>query len=93
MKLYETDLEPIHQAIDVMANKHQQATAKFDRLENLRDELIEQGNDAIEALLVEFEKLDRQKLKQLVRHATKEKKAEKVGKHYRNLFAYLKENS
>jgi ribosome-associated protein len=91
--LLETDLEPILQAIDVMANKHQQATAKFDRLEGVRDQLIEQGNDAVEALLAEFEKMERQKLKQLVRHAVKEKKAEKVGKHYRNLFAYLKENS
>jgi ribosome-associated protein len=91
--LVETDLEPIYQAIDVMANKHQQETAKFTRLENLRDELIDQGNDAVEALLVEFEQMERQKLKQLVRHAAKEKKAEKLGKHYRNLFAYLKENS
>jgi len=91
--LLETDLAPIYQAIDVMANKHQQETAKFTRLENLRDELIEQGNDAIEALLAEFEQLERQKLKQLVRHAAKEKKADKIGKHYKNLFAYLKENS
>jgi len=91
--LVETDLAPIYQAIDVMANKHQQETAKFNRLENLRDELIEQGNEAIEALLAEFEKMERQKLKQLVRHAAKEKKAEKLGKHYRNLFAYIKENS
>lgn len=91
--LLETDLAPIHQAIDVMANKHQQETAKFTRLENLRDELIEQGNEAIEALLTEFEQMERQKLKQLVRHAAKEKKAEKLGKHYRNLFTYLKENS
>lgn len=91
--LLETDLDPINQAIDVMANKHQQETAKFIRLENLRDELIEQGNDVVEALLVEFEQMERQKLKQLVRHAAKEKKADKLGKHYRNLFAYLKENS
>jgi ribosome-associated protein len=91
--LLETDLEPIHQAIDVMANKHQQATAKFVRLENLRDELIEEGNDAVESLLAEFTLMDRQKLKQLVRNAAKEKKAEKLGKHYRNLFDYLKEMS
>ena len=91
--LLETDLRPIHKAIEVMENKHQQSTAKFVRLETLRDELIEQGNDAIEATLAEFEKMERQKLKQLVRHATKEKKSEKQGKHYRNLFAYLKENS
>jgi ribosome-associated protein len=91
--LVETDLAPIYQAIDVMANKHQQETAKFTRLENLRDDLIEQGNEAIEKLLAEFKQMERQKLKQLVRHAAKEKKAEKLGKHYRNLFAYLKENS
>jgi len=91
--LLETDLDPIHQALDVMANKHQQATAKFVRLENLRDELIEQGNDAVEAILTEFSAMDRQKLKQLVRQAAKEKKTEKLGKHYKNLFTYLKENS
>jgi len=43
--LLETDLEPIHKAIGIMENKHQQSTAKFVRLESLRDELIEQGND------------------------------------------------
>ncbi len=91
--LLETDLAPIHQAIDVMANKHQQETAKFLRLEHLINELIEQGNDAIEVSLTEFKQMERQKLKQLVRHAAKEKKTEKVGKHYKNLFAYLKENS
>lgn len=91
--LVETDLAPIHQAIDVMANKHQQSTAKFERLENLREQLVEQGNDAVEALLLEFEQMDRQKLKQLVRNAAKEKKAEKLGKHYKNLFIYLKDNS
>ncbi len=91
--LLETDLAPINQAIDVMANKHQQETAKFVRLETLRDELIEQGNTAIEALLLESPTMERQKLRQLVRHAAKEKKAEKLGKHYQNLFAYLKANS
>jgi len=72
--LLETDLEPIHQAIDVMANKHQQATSKFLRLETLRDELIDQGSDAIEALLSESPNMERQKLRQLVRHAAKRKK-------------------
>jgi ribosome-associated protein len=91
--LLETDLEPIHQAIAVMANKHQQETAKFVRLESIRDELIEQGNDAIEGLITEFPQIERQKIKQLVRNAAKEKKAEKLGKHYKNLFIYLKEHA
>jgi ribosome-associated protein len=91
--LLETDLEPIYQAIEVMANKHQQETAKFIRLEALRDDLITQGNNAVEALITEFPNIERQKLKQLIRNAAKEKKAEKLGKHYKNLFTYLKEHA
>ncbi len=90
--LLETDLVPINQAIDVMANKHQQETAKFVQLETLRDELIDQGNLAVEKLLAENSSMERQKLRQLVRNAAKEKKAEKLGKHYQTLFSYLKEN-
>ncbi|MGB1198840.1 MAG: ribosome biogenesis factor YjgA [Thalassotalea sp.] len=90
--LSETDLEPINQALDVMANKHQQESSKHIKLETLRDELIEQGNNAIEATLSEHPTLERQKLRQLVRNAAKEKANEKTGKHYRDLFNYLKEN-
>jgi len=90
--LLETELEPINKAMDVMANKHQQESAKFSRLENLRDELIAQGGEAIESLLARHDAMERQKLRQLVRQAGKEVKAEKPGKHYRELFSYLKEH-
>ena len=90
--LQETDMKPIQQAMDVMANKHQQETAKFHHLEQLRDALIDEGNAKIEAVLSEHESLERQKLRQLVRMAAKEKASEKTGKHYRQLFSYLKEN-
>ena len=90
--LSETDLGPINQALDVMANKHQQESSKHIKLETLRDALIEQGNDTIEATLAEHDLLERQKLRQLVRMAAKEKANEKLGKHYRDLFAYLKES-
>ena len=78
--------------MDVMANKHQQESVKFEKLEKMRDELIAEGNEPIEALLAEYTSMERQKLRQLVRQAKKEHKAEKVGKHYRDLFAYLKEH-
>lgn len=90
--LSEMDLAPIHHALDVMANKHQQETAKFVRLEKIRTTLIEQGSDAIESLLAENEKMDRQQLRQLVRQATKESKDEKIGKYHKELFNYLKVN-
>ncbi len=91
--LHEMDLAPINQALDVMANKHQQETAKFVRLEQLRDELIDNGTASIESLLAEYEKMERQKLRQLVRQASKEKAAEKPGKYYKELFSYLKEHT
>jgi ribosome-associated protein len=90
--LCEMDLEPINQALDVMANKHQQETAKFVHLENLRDQLIEKGNEFIEELLSQYDTMERQKFRQLVRQAAKEKKLEKVAKGHRDLFAYLKEH-
>jgi len=90
--LSETDLTDIKQAMDVMANKHQQENAKFHHLENLRDELIDNKGETIEQLLSEHPSMERQKLRQVVRHAVKEKAAEKQGKYYRELFAYLKEH-
>ncbi|XPF92740.1 ribosome biogenesis factor YjgA [Colwellia sp. RE-S-Sl-9] len=90
--LAETDLEPIHQAMDVMANKHQQEAVKHTRLEALRNELIEGGNESIESLLAEHPTMERQKLRQLVRQATKEAKAEKPAKYFKELIAYLKAN-
>ena len=91
--LVETDLEPIYHALDVMANKHQQETAKFIHLENLRDELIEQGSSKIEELLTEHISMERQKLRQLVRQAAKEKAVEKPAKYFKELFAYLKQHT
>jgi ribosome-associated protein len=91
--LLENDLEPIYHALDVMANKHQQETAKFVKLENMRDNVIEQGSTMIEELLTEHETMDRQKLRQLVRQAAKEKKEEKLGKYYKELFDYLKDHT
>jgi ribosome-associated protein len=91
--LSESDLEPINHALDVMANKHQQETAKFIKLEKIRNDIIEQGSPLIEKLLSEFDSMDRQKLRQLVRQAGKEVKTEKLGKYYKELFDYLKEHT
>jgi len=91
--LSESDLEPIKHALDVMANKHQQETAKFNKLEKMRDDVIDQGNDFVETLLSEHDSMERQKLRQLVRQAGKEKKAEKLGKYYKELFDYLKKHT
>lgn len=84
------DCDAIRNAIDKLNNKHQQLTHATQRLEKLRDELIEQGDSKINELLEQFPSLERQKLRQLVRQANKEKKAQKPGKAIKDLFTYLK---
>lgn len=90
--LVETDLEPINQALDIMANKHQQESAKHVHLEAIRDELVSNDNEMIESLLTDNPTMERQKLRQLVRQAAKEKKAEKPAKYHKELLSYLKAN-
>ncbi|WP_087016691.1 ribosome biogenesis factor YjgA [Thaumasiovibrio subtropicus] len=85
------DPEPIQAALDKLRNKHAQVTAKLHKLENTRDELIEKGDAGIEAIVQEHPQADRQRLRQLVRQAKKEKAANKPAKAYREIFQYLKE--
>lgn len=90
--LREADLDAIQTQLDIFANKHQQVTLQFQHLENLRDNLIAGGNQDIEDMLIQCPSMERQKLRQLVRQAAKEVKAEKPAKSYRDLFQYIKEN-
>jgi len=85
------NIEDIKAIIDVMLNKNNQAEVLVKKIEQLRADLIEQGDDLINATIEDFPSLDRQKMRQLVRNAAKEIKAEKPGKGYRELFQYLKE--
>ena len=90
--LAEMDLAPLNQALDLMANKHQQKTKQFEAIEQYRDELITVGSEKIEETLANYPTMERQRLRQLVRQASKEQAAEKPAKHYKELFAYLKEH-
>ena len=91
--LLESNIDEIKLAMDALANKHQQQTKQQEAFEIKRDELIDGGNNEVEALLSECPSMERQKLRQLVRQASKEKKAEKPAKGYRELLAYIKEHS
>ena len=85
-------LKPIEQALFEIQNSHQRATQQFHQMENTRDNLLNEGDDAINELLNEHDHLDRQKLRQLVRAAAKQKEQNKPPKAARELFQYLKEN-
>ena len=85
------DLEAIEAALLVIKRKAHVANDKFHHLEKTRDKLIAEGDSAINQLVAEYSQLDRQKLRQLIRNANKEKANNKPPKAYRELFKYLRE--
>lgn len=85
------DVDPIQEALDKLENKHQQQQAMLHKLEILRDELIADGDTALENLLATQPQADRQHLRNLIRSAQKEKEQNKPPRAYREIFQYLKE--
>jgi len=75
-----------YEKADNIANQH------FHQLEQYRDKLIEQGDEAINQLLSKHAHLERTHLRQLVRNVLKEKDKQQPPKSARLLFKYLKEN-
>ncbi|KGJ98954.1 ribosome biogenesis factor YjgA [Thalassotalea sp. ND16A] len=84
--------EEIQLELDKMNNKHSHELIKIAKLEQIREQLISQGNSKVEELLANYEGFERQRMRQLVRQAAKEVKQEKPGKSFRELFKYLKDN-
>jgi ribosome-associated protein len=84
------EVEPIHQALDKLKNRHNQQITLFHKLESLRDRLIEQGDDAIAEVMTLYPEADRQQLRSLVRNAQKEKTANQPAKTARLIYQYLR---
>ncbi|WP_192458329.1 ribosome biogenesis factor YjgA [Musicola keenii] len=85
------DPEPIQTALDKLRNRHNQQVSLFHKLEQMRDRLLEQGDDAIPDVLALYPQADRQQLRSLVRNAQKEQAANKPPKSARQIFQYLRE--
>lgn len=89
--LRSTEVEPIQEALDKIENKHNQQQAMLHKLEQLRDDLVTQGDDILAHFFDDYPQADRQHLRNLVRSAKKEKEQNKPPKAYREIFQYLKE--
>lgn len=87
------DPEPLQAALDKIRNKHSQVTAVLHKLEQLRDRIVESGDSAIDEAMELYPQADRQRLRQLARQASKEKKAGKTAKSAREIFQILKEHN
>ncbi len=85
------DPEPIQRDLDRLRNRDASQTAHFHRIERWRDRLLEEGDTALEALFADHPHLDRQHLRQLLRNAQQEQRADKPPRAARELFRYLRD--
>ncbi|MDP5031065.1 MAG: ribosome-associated protein [Paraglaciecola sp.] len=81
----------IEQAVQVIKSAHQTSSAAFHKIEVLRDNIINIGDEKIAEAVEKYPLLDRQKLRQLSRQANKEKASNKPPKAARELFKYLQQ--
>lgn len=83
--------QAIQHAYDELINGRQQLSRNLHRIEAWRDRLLNEGVDAIEAVINEYPEGDRQHLRQLVLQANKERKANKPPTAARKIFVYLRD--
>jgi len=86
------DTEVILAALSDIDNEGQLSINKHHRAERWRDRILEQGNEAIEALVSEIETVDRQKLRQLLRNAQNARTDAKRNQHTRLIYKEIRQS-
>jgi ribosome-associated protein len=92
-KLDEADIEAVRTALASDRDKAHRETAAQHRLERWRERLLDGGDEVLAAFIAEHPRADRQHLRQLVRNALAERKADRPLHAYRELFRALREAS
>ncbi len=87
--LRDEDVEVIRRELDGLAKPHREAVQAFHQIEQWRDALIAGDSNLLEELIIRFQGVDRQYLRQLIRNAKRERDASKPPKSARLLFRYL----
>ena len=87
----DVDPEPIRRTLSLIQLQSDAGTKHFHILENWRDRLINEGDQALSELLSKHPDADRQQLRQLVRNAKKEKSRNDSPKAARAIFQYLRD--
>ena len=90
--LRDEDLDGIRAELAIADQYHQLEVRKQHLLEQWRDRLMAEGDQATFELLQLEPALDRQQLRQLVRNAQKEQEHNKPPKFQRELFRYLRDH-
>jgi|SRR6185369_8648706 ribosome-associated protein len=90
-KLDDTQIEPIRAALDHDRDHARRETAAQHRIEQWRERLIAEGDEALTELLQQFPSADRQHLRQLARNARVEREQNKPLHAFHELFRTLRE--
>ena len=85
------DTDPIFAALAEIDNASKQTVQLHHRAERWRDRILEQGNDAIDALIAEVPQLDRQKLRQLWRNHNKSRTEDKRVQQSRLIYREIRQ--
>ena len=85
------DPEPIRRGLEAIHATGAEATARLHRIEQWRERLLAEGDEALQQLIDECPALETQRVRQLVRNAQREYKANKPPKSARELFRYLRD--
>ena len=91
LRKHDDEIPAIRLALDAPKQEKRRANAQLHHAETWRDRLIAEGDEAINALLGEHPTADRQQLRQLVRQANLELKANKPPAASRQIFRILRE--
>lgn len=84
------DAEPIQTSLDALNATHRTDTAAFHRLEQWRDRLLQEGDDALGALRTACPEIEAQRIRTLVRTARRESAENRPPRAARELFRYLR---
>lgn len=87
------DVAPIQAALKKLQFSNAQAAKQFHEIEQWRERLITEGDEAIQAFLISHPESDRQQLRQLVRKAQHDRKVGKNTGGEKELFRYLQDAS
>ena len=83
--------EEINRQLLEHQHAHQAASQQHHLLENLRDSLIDNGDETLNQLLEEHPAINRKELQRLVRDARTEHQQGRSGKSYKALFRFLRD--
>src|SRR5690606_5525597 len=84
-------LDAIRDALDAGGEAARRETALLHRIEAWRDRLLEDGDEALAALLAEYPQADRQQLRQLARNVHAERNKGKPPHAFRELSWVLRD--